>query len=369
MAALSPDWAQQRREVLAANVSLVVSHYARSMATALHHAEVEAAISVNAANPLFGRVVVFFEVTADDGCSNLSQRLLAAVPHPERKRAMRRLECLARRTQPTYFELFAFVSTTPLLPLVVLANADVIFDATLAQLPPLAHGELHVLTVNAVAGRSRARTWAETWAALKADAAERRCPIANMPSWGPRWNASVFSWDAYVLRPPLPHFSRWQASATAANTTAANANASRLGLAASLGFFMNEMNAENEAVCALELLTGVRVHAPCLLVRVRHLHRAPKTHRNSTALRKQLGIHAPCHRLAVRRTGHGPRPDDWRAVYAHDPCEYHFEAAPNGHLPPGLSYVVPPQFCSNSPSRISSQLRRVATIAAPRTRW
>ena len=351
--ALAPPsaWASQAREVQAANVTLVVSHYAaRPGAVVEHHAEVESALRANLANPLFGQLVVLFEEAANVTCAVFSRRLLlAAFPHrTEEAAASAKLDCRPQRTQPTYFEIFEFVSTAALRPLVVLANADVVFDATLAQLPPLGRGDVHVLTVNA-----RASPRAKRWATRKQDEKDLRCPMpAAELATGKEWvrmlghnewrpsggtladwklfNTSVLSWDAYAMRPPLPGFDADPSSTHG------------LGLRAALDFYMNEINAENEAACALEVFGGATVHAPCLLVRLRHLHRAPKTHRNAThALRRRLGTRSPCYRRIMARTGHGPRPQDWRAAYARDPCEY-ADAAGESFQP---SFVVAPGFC------------------------
>ena len=236
-------WLAQRREIVAANVTLLVSHYEvrtrKDQPT--HYAEIERALALNLQLPLLGEVVVLYDHARAGGCERLATRLLARLhvrlPAERKRRAiMRKLSCRERTLRATYGELFAFASESLRTDsLVLLANADIVFDESLTQLPPTPHGHVHTLTVN-TDGECR---------------------------WQPD-EAHTMSWDAYAFRVPLPDGLRSSAASAAAFGTNG-------------GLVMNSIHAENRAACAL-VLGGASLHSACLLVRVRHVHTAPKMH-------------------------------------------------------------------------------------------
>ena len=228
------EWRAQRNEIRAANVTLVVSHFAvNTNRTPAHYPEIEQALAANLQLPLLGEVFVMYDHSPPGGCKQLAARLQGRV---RIRRAMGKLVCRERRLQPTYEQMFAFASERlQRNRLILIANADVVFDETLAQLPPTPRGHVMTMTVN--------------------DNGRCRWQSRNVPF--------VMSWDAWAFRPPLPAGVRSAAAMAAFHTMG--------------GFTMNAPHAENRAACALTL-GGVTLHSACLLVRLQHVHNESKMH-------------------------------------------------------------------------------------------
>jgi hypothetical protein len=200
-----------------------------------------------------------------------------------------RLQCWPRvGGQPTYGDLFAFVQANAarLTESVVVSNGDVVFGRTLRALHPMVPGVMHTLSVN-----GGPETVPELYcSAMGLNASQCRTenlclPIATgmlfcrVTSESER--GMVLTWDAYAF-----------------NTRSFDLPSITMTLAP-LDFYMNIMNAENNAACQL-LAAGWRLVNNCTTVRVVHFHCAPKMHHGRTggmrrfkALRKVCGTHLP----------------------------------------------------------------------------
>ena len=271
-------------------------------------------------------------MNAGGGCTRLASRLHAVLTSQNGSAtALRKLSCVdCGATRPSYQGLFVFASELPRLHgrLVLLANADVLFDATLAQLPPTPRGHVHTLTVNAN-GECRWRRQLPWWlpVAVRGGAVPMRAD-GRAPH--------TLSWDAYAFRSPLP-------AGLGATATAAAFGVTRDG-----PLYMNAFRAENRAACALAV-AGAQLHSACLLVRLRHLHGARKMHGAAASLNTDACDGAAEGRARARGAP-APAVPPPPAAPAHGegwPCEFH-DAAPLRLRDGAYTFVVDARICTPS---------------------
>jgi hypothetical protein len=243
--------------------TLLVSFFA-SQQPPDHYPELMGALRTNLANPALRQVVVLYEPLEAMGCVQLRETLGfgddsggASGPTAAANSESTHFTCVTWGAgQPTYKDMFEYASLQPdgyfHGATVVVANTDIVFDASLAQIPTV-QDEVFILSVNtppdsavyeAAVGRSLCKTTTTP---------DARCP---WPGWK---NANTQSWDAFVLRPPLP--------------TGFAATAKKKGV--DLGVFMNAIGAENRVKCGLEA-AGIEVLNACMYVRMQHWHRCTK---------------------------------------------------------------------------------------------
>jgi len=216
-----------------------------------HTREVLAALAVNVENPLIATVHVLLEAHSGN-CSvlkglmeNATKRRLTRFP---------KVICTEISHQPTYSSLFEYANSSIPEGLVMLSNADVAFDETLALMPDVnATTQSHVISVFPPQYEGAFR---DVFQEPCTHRAERQCGMSSS------------SWDVYVFKPPLP---------------------SRL-LEYDLNFTMNIDSAEFYAAGALNG-SGMKLTNPCMLVKASHWHCfSQKMHRHFP---KRLLPHPP----------------------------------------------------------------------------
>lgn len=342
-------WHAQRAEVLAGNMTLLVSHFevGHGQVPPQHYGEIDRAIALNLLVPQLGEVIVLLDSArqassrAGSSCARLTARLITHAGDA----AVRKLKCVdCGSARPTYQDLFVYASSRQSHlhgRLVVLANADVVLDSSLVQLPPTPLGHVHTLTVNTNRECRWKRQPSAWWRRLVSLGAPQPFLVDGLPI--------SLSWDAYAFRSPLPIILRANATTTAFGTTKEGP------------LFMNSFRAENRAACALAV-AGVQLHSACLLVRLRHLHSAQKTHGAAAAFPTDACEEAMEGRArpkgqAARAVGGGrgqaassspSAADDGGAHHRGEgwPCEY-YNAPPLRQSDPAYTYVVDASVCSS----------------------
>jgi hypothetical protein len=165
-----------------------------------HYAEIQAALVANLMNPHFHEVCVVYDgVTAHQDCSSLRQELFRegrafkdwSVLHENR------LTCVDRtQPQPSYREMYEFAFTLPLKgDVVILSNADIVFDETIAKTRAIAKNHLMVLSVT---GGPR-----ESPASIQRffpGASRNALATASYKNMCDSHKNKTCSWDAYVFR-------------------------------------------------------------------------------------------------------------------------------------------------------------------------
>ena len=275
-----------------------------------HQAEILAALQANMVLGNFAEVLVLFEEAPAYRCTDFeadmaagARALLQALKGQraldladpltsvlnEPRAAVRlqarpsRLRCVAwARGQPTYRDLFDFMQVQRsqlATDLVVLANTDLVFDATLSHLrhvPPL---QIHTVSVNAAGHTAMPLVYTAAMAANGQPADKfvatcdaqvvlhgmKSCHLSNGDSAVRRPSTIVQTWDAYVL-----------------NTSSFDHAAIRMPRA-KLDFYMNMVRAESNALCQL-VQAGWQPTNTCTRVRGIHFHCAPKHHNITSEL-------------------------------------------------------------------------------------
>jgi len=203
----------------------------------MHEPEVLAAFAVNVENPFISTVHVLLEThpkRRGGNCSKL-QGLLEDVS----KRSLtqfHKVNCVDVFKQPMYEDLFLYADANMSAGRVMISNADVVYDETLAQLPELEEGVgAHLLSVIPPPYEGAFR-----------DIFGHQCAggASTVCLWQTR------SWDAYVFRTPLP-----------ANLTKSH----------NLQFPMNWMSSEFYMAAAL-MDSGMKLTNPCMFVHAYHWH-------------------------------------------------------------------------------------------------
>lgn len=229
-----------------------------------HYSELLGALRANIANPVLTEVAVLYEPLDGMGCADLAVTLRSRTFFGTDKgmdTLQKKLRCIPWVSgQPTYKTMFQYASEQPdgyfRGATVVVANTDIVFDESLANLPPVEQ-EAYVLSVNHKPDPAIYEAATGTSLCDTPTTQDNRCP---WPGWK---KANTRSWDAFVLRPPLPErFS----DAAAAN-------------GAPLDVFMNMVGGENRAKCGLEA-AGLEVLNACMYVRTQHWHRCSQQMHN-----------------------------------------------------------------------------------------
>lgn len=234
------DGLVQHREPTLDQITLLTSLFLRGETTSLHYDELMGALAVNMHNPYISNIHVLLEVQSngDSECKQFHSLLEQAS-----KSGSRKMVCAPVQKQPTYHDFFIYANTTLRNTNVLLANTDVVFDASLSLinlttvatgtmgyvfsvLPPPYAGEYHKLF------------------GKECDSVSR-CTVGAFDGWPYGGN----SWDAYLFHSPLPAM-----------------NSSHLD------HFMNTLGGENRAGYQLEVTAGVKLFNPCKHVNAFHWH-------------------------------------------------------------------------------------------------
>lgn len=205
-----------------------------------HEPEVLAAFAVNVENPFISTVHVLLQThpkLVRGNCSGLEGLLEEAASR--RLTQFHKVNCVEVLERPMYGDLFLYADTRMPAGRVMISNADVVYDETLAQLPELEEGVgVHLLSVIP-----------PPYEGAFKEVFGRQCPkepygMSASCLWHTR------SWDAYVFRTPLP-----------ANLTTMH----------NLQFPMSWMSSEFYMAAAL-LDSGMKLTNPCMFVHAYHWH-------------------------------------------------------------------------------------------------
>eukprot|EP01079_Euglenida_sp_SAG-EU17-18_P009991 gene9990-1801_t len=260
------------------------------------YAELLGAIRANIVNPAVSELVVLF----DGHCPWLEHALLG----PLRGVPRAQLACSEHTGQPTYADMFGFALEQADRnfhgTVVVISNADVVFDQSLAQLPPVPPYIAYLLSVNAQTEAGlylqmvgfpfckKDKHWSDNRCLSPADGHRRHRPH---PVYGPFSD----SWDAVALRiRELPR------------DFAERARVHRFPL----DVHMNQFSAEQRMKCGLEA-AGLVVLNACLWVRMQHFHHCgDKTGLGGTKklLRNRVPLRlCPAHTFPCMLSSYGQR--------------------------------------------------------------
>jgi hypothetical protein len=195
-------WSVTERQSLTSNdekeLVLLTSFWAQRATVHPHEIEVKGAILANLMNPRLAEIRIVLEGTTPDyGCDDFTAELRKFLNFKDKEPAAQ-LKCTAWKGdhQPTYYDLFSFSKQVDLSDkIVILSNADMVFDESIAALRSL---ELSSMVVIATSGLDQSRTpnvvlsYFETFTRLPLKHVVSRCYEDNIPRT---------SWDAYVFHP------------------------------------------------------------------------------------------------------------------------------------------------------------------------
>mmetsp|Transcript_591 Transcript_591/g.1617 ORF Transcript_591/g.1617 Transcript_591/m.1617 type:complete len:418 (-) Transcript_591:65-1318(-) len=221
---------------------LVTSLFVPTDTSSGHTIELFAALVVNLANPFIEDVHVLLESAGKDECAGFPATLAAYAPAGLAPNGMGKITCVPVGRQPTYADFFKYVNSALPQRDVLLANTDVVFDATLSLLErPLRTDMAHVLSVQPplYSGRYKEIFGTEC-------SSTPRCTQGKYNGFA--WTGNSF--DAYLFRSPLPQ---------GINMT-------------SIDHVMNLLGAENGAAYELEVNGGRKLSNPCVHVHAYHWH-------------------------------------------------------------------------------------------------
>ena len=234
----------------------------------VRHNELLGAMRANMLNPALAELFVLYEARPDDGCKQLEESMLKKMPDGAAAAGRHaKFSCTERSGgQPTYEELFQVASSQPdgafLGNIVIVSNADVVFDHTLSQMPPVGDTHAYALSVNTKVNKTQYLegmgqepceevTKKNGWT-HGSKVRDERCPWKGFTnSKGPQ----ALSFDAYAFKPPLPD--GWIEKSRKLSP---------------LNEMPNKLGMENRAKCGLEA-AGLTVLNACLWVRMFHYHK------------------------------------------------------------------------------------------------
>jgi len=242
------------------NLSLLTVSFVPENDNNLHIHEVYAAIAINLQNKFISDVYVMTE----SDCGTFSQafrQTLARMANRTRilYKSYRKFWCVPSPTghQPTYEDLFKYANTTLAGKLVLLANADIVYDETLNRVVANNHSKLvDPLTNEPIAYVLSMKKPPDGSKYLEVFGKECRCnahttcfATCTIGTWQHGWPLGGNSWDAYIFATPLP--------------SAFNLAHTRLP--------MNYNGAESMPAYQL-LASGVQLYNPCFFINAFHWH-------------------------------------------------------------------------------------------------
>lgn len=310
----------------------------------IHLEEIEAAIVVNSISGLFKDINIIYE-TQNDNCNNLLNRLnlkikkvLTHLP-PYGKyfnyeslelnyrnstnlniigKKFSYLNCTSTDLQPSYKNLLEFAFSGKKLNLgssiVVLSNADVVYDKSLIKLSKMSKNIVNLLTVHGFPNKDHGSRIAHQILVENINqntncnhwGTKSYCSMDNIngPTFG-RWPNMLYSYDAFITKLPLNLFSEnnslylpidiiekdniFNKDLSSISTFERNNNLKKNQtyiLDHLSNIYTNMRGAEQAVACTFlrssSPLTGsiVKVWNACKWVKLWHLHCAPKLHHN-----------------------------------------------------------------------------------------
>ena len=243
-------------------LALVTSMYAKSDDGVYnsHRTETVAALALNTANCYLDEVrVILDSVHSNYTCEALKDEILTSLKLANGALCVE-FECIDRFTgQPSYFELFEYTTDRSLTGhIIILANADMLFDETVRYLKPLDTRVVHVVATQGEPPYRHRRTLNRQGIATVGEITNR-CYQSDFRS----------SWDAFIFNQGSV---RWQEKDFVANTEP------------KIHFTPNTESAENWALYNLKRNSpvGVKFRQSCDVVHMWHVHYSPKMHSNRT---------------------------------------------------------------------------------------
>ena len=252
-------------------MSLLTSYFANDH-TKPHTFEIESALIANVRGAAtFEEVcVVYDSINSHQNCSTLRLALGLA--------AHSKFTCVDRlRGQPSYREMYEYAFSLPLRgEVVVLSNADIVFDKTIDLLRPIQPNKLTVLSVTGGPRDSPPdvqRFYPAGWRLQPPGRIFNHCL-----HWERNGRRVTCSWDAYVFR----------------RDSVVNMGKSRTlfrDTRTGREYPMNQLGAENAALAAMRASMHLyhdqnfTFSDACLLVHAWHFHQKPKMH----ALKSRVG--------------------------------------------------------------------------------
>lgn len=281
--------------------TLIVSYFVSDHP---HTAEITAAIRENLRNPLISRVLLLLEnMTCFEARTRLSANAAGA-------QNIEKIACAEYEHQPTYANFFDMahrlpsVSIRPERQLVMISNADVVFDESLRRVNIDQLRRKKKVAVLAVSANIQSSgRYSRALASPACTNVTERCFVDPLAPHG-----FGSSWDVYLFGAPL-----WHLEANAMDISGSRVVASapiRGGAPVDMDFPMNLRGAEHRCGMALHQ-AGARFTNICQHVMAEHWHCTRKMRPNRTRVNLKSFRTPPClepHRcdgLVLRR-------DKWR---------------------------------------------------------
>jgi len=254
----------------AQRITLITSYWVESEEPGVeshgHRAEIEAAIAINSQECAFQEVVVWLDsVTEKYNCVHFLERI------NHKKQLINKnlvceptLTCVDRtENQPTYYEMFDFSKRLYRDRLVLLANADQVFDSSAMLLTALRPRNMVTISTAGLGNNERKtpdnirNNYKLLTGAQSLQGVENHCFAKND-------SRKRLGWDAYAFFPSDIEIYSVDFKDTATDQF----------------FYMNEIGAENSALNALLKHSQVVGHQVCDAINAWHFHIQEKTHKN-----------------------------------------------------------------------------------------
>ena len=249
---------------------LLVNLWAPSLKVSPHRAEVIAAITSNLLNPHFNVIHVVLEATQDYHCGHVEEDVNGILKHSEEV-AIKKLRCQERFSiQIAYVDMFSVAKTIATGPhkwiskkdiVLVLANADMVFDDSVRHLLSLKPDILAVIATSGLKPRLGPKYVKELYERFVSNGIAK--PLINRCYDLEAQKRT--SWDAFVFSPHRLKVVR----------------ESFLDLTTTTPYVMYQNGAEAAALNSILRHSAFKcVHQLCDHVRMWHFHTEEKTHFN-----------------------------------------------------------------------------------------
>lgn len=229
-----------------------------------HRDEIEMAMLSNLHNKYISEVVILLDNSTAQDCSTLDRTLKAKGMKLNKQRRAKFTCVHNRRRQSGYYDLFNYSKRVD--SIVILSNADQVFDDSIDIARRLRHGHMIVLATRGFSSQTP-ENLKEYYPNLPKHISD--CCYRNAPR---------YSWDSYVFRPHeisnaiRPEYFKvlaWRDRVTR----------KRNGMPANETLFMNVLGAENRALGVIKKYAPtIEIFQGCDFIRSWHLHQYKKTH-------------------------------------------------------------------------------------------
>jgi len=300
-------WQQTEPQAMPATVSYVTSFWAerRGVVNHPHRLEIRAALLANILNPHFDQVVIFLDgVSEEASCSHfleemmelslqlgevLDQQIFNIQADP-----FSRVTCVGvQGAQPSYYQMFQNTFHHKVTgDIVVLANADQVFDDTISLTRYLNPEVLLLLGTRGFSNKMPPTTKYFYDTLVHIDY------VADLEQHETgEWNTdmcreTMLSWDTWIF-----HKSKIMGRLNSENFKRLNQNDEFVP------FYMNDMGAENAALWAVQRSNlFASIHHACDDIHSWHFHLTPKTHTDRVTAWAHISGNVPPPYFYVRET-------------------------------------------------------------------